>query len=363
MVWAIIIVLLLVVLGVVGYGLATYNGFVKMRNKIQESWRQIDVELNRRYELIPNLVETVRGFAAHERNTLEDVTRLRNQAAQVAQGEGAMPSAARAETEEALSGAVRNLLVTVEAYPDLKSNTNFLHLQKELSETEDRIAAGRRYYNANVREYNTKVESLPSNVIAGMGKFEKATYFEIQDPAARQSPDVNFGSIAYRGDEPQAPSQTPQPQLDAQPSQPQYGQQQPQQYGQPTQNQQPQQQYAQPQQAQQPQQGQYQQYGVPQGQPSASQPPAAPQQAPESQQYGQQGQYGVPQGQPSASQPPAAPQQAPESQQYGQQPYGDQGQYGQQSYGDQGQYGQQSYGDQGQYGQQSYGDQGQHGQN
>ena len=339
MVWAIIIVLLLVVLGVVGYGLATYNGFVKMRNKIQESWRQIDVELNRRYELIPNLVETVRGFAAHERNTLEDVTRLRNQAAQVAQGEGAMPSAARAETEEALSGAVRNLLVTVEAYPDLKSNTNFLHLQKELSETEDRIAAGRRYYNANVREYNTKVESLPSNVIAGMGKFEKATYFEIQDPAARQSPDVNFGSIAYRGDERQAPSQTPQPQLDAQPSQPQYGQQQPQQYGQPTQNQ-PQQQYAQPQQAQQPQQGQYQQYGVPQGQPSASQPPAAPQQAPESQQYGQQGQYGVPQGQPSASQPPAAPQQAPESQQYGQQSYGDQGQYGQQPYGDQGQYGQ-----------------------
>ena len=324
MVWAIIIVLLLVVLGVVGYGLATYNGFVKMRNKIQESWRQIDVELNRRYELIPNLVETVRGFAAHERNTLEDVTRLRNQAAQVAQGEGAMPSAARAETEEALSGAVRNLLVTVEAYPDLKSNTNFLHLQKELSETEDRIAAGRRYYNANVREYNTKVESLPSNVIAGMGKFEKATYFEIQDPAARQSPDVNFGSIAYRGDERQAPSQTPPqqaPQLDAQPSQPQYGQQQPQQYGQPTQNQQPQQQYAQPQQAQQPQQGQYQQYGVPQGQPSASQPPAAPQQAPESQQYGQQ------------------------------------------SYGDQGQYGQQPYGDQGQYGQQPYGDQGQHGQN
>ena len=320
MVWAIIIVLLLVVLGVVGYGLATYNGFVKMRNKIQESWRQIDVELNRRYELIPNLVETVRGFAAHERNTLEDVTRLRNQAAQVAQGEGAMPSAARAETEEALSGAVRNLLVTVEAYPDLKSNTNFLHLQKELSETEDRIAAGRRYYNANVREYNTKVESLPSNVIAGMGKFEKATYFEIQDPAARQSPDVNFGSIAYRGDERQAPSQTPQPQLDAQPSQPQYGQQQPQQYGQPTQNQQPQQQYAQPQQAQQPQQGQYQQYGVPQGQPSASQPPAAPQQAPESQQYGQQS-------------------------------YGDQGQYGQQPYGDQGQYGQQPYGDQGQYGQ------------
>ena len=328
MVWAIIIVLVLVVLGVVVYGFATYNGFVKMRNKIQESWRQIDVELNRRYELIPNLVETVRGFAAHERNTLEDVTRLRNQAAQVAQGEGAMPSAARAETEEALSGAVRNLLVTVEAYPDLKSNTNFLHLQKELSETEDRIAAGRRYYNANVREYNTKVESLPSNVIANMGKFEKATYFEVQDPAARQSPDVNFGSIAYRGDEQQAPSQMPQQapqqsapqQLDAQPSQPQYGQptQQPQQYGQ----QAPQQQYA-----QQPQQ-------------HSPQPPAPQQTSEQSAPQGQQ--YGAPQGQPSAPQPPAAPQQqASEPQQYGQQAqYGDQGQYGQQSYGNQGQYGQ-----------------------
>lgn len=282
----ILVVLLLIVIGVLGYGLSTYNGFVKMRNKIQESWRQIDVELNRRYELIPNLVETVRAFASHERNTLEDVTRLRNQAAQVAQGDGAMPSAARAETEEALSGAVRNLLVTVEAYPDLKSNSNFLHLQKELSETEDRIAAGRRYYNANVREYNTKVESVPSNMIASMGKFEKATYFEIQDPAARQAPDVNFGSIAYRGDEKQAPPQTAQPQqtqpqaLDAQSSQPTYGNQQAPQFDQNQQQAQPVQQPQNQQYGQQPPQG-GQQYGQPgqygdQGQ----------------QQYGQPGQYG-----------------------------------------------------------------------
>ncbi|MDO5683739.1 MAG: LemA family protein, partial [Propionibacteriaceae bacterium] len=230
----IILLVVLLLLIALGFGvMSMYNGFVRQRNMIQEAWRQVDVELNRRYELIPNLVETVRGFAAHERNTLEDITRLRNQAASVAHQEGALPSAQRARTEEALSGAVHNLLVSVEAYPDLKSNQNFLQLQKELSETEDRIAAGRRYYNANVREYNTKVESVPSSLIASAFKFEKATYFEVTDPAARQSPDVNFGSIAYRGDEHQAPSQQrsevrsepSQPQLGQQPAQPAYGQQ------------------------------------------------------------------------------------------------------------------------------------------
>lgn len=230
----VLLVIVAVVLGLGLWALSMYNGFVKKRNTIQESWRQVDVELNRRYELIPNLVETVRAYAAHERNTLEDITRLRNQAAAVASSEGAMPSAQRAQTEEALSGAVRNLLVSVEAYPDLKSNQNFLMLQKELTDTEDRIAAGRRYYNANVRDYNTQVESAPSNIIANMYKFEKATYFEVSDPAVRQAPDVNFGSIAYRGDEKQAPSQTPQqPALGQQPSQPAYGQ--PQQMPQPQQ--------------------------------------------------------------------------------------------------------------------------------
>ena len=194
----IIVVVIVIILALVAMG--AYNGFVKSRNLIQESWRQIDVELNRRYELIPNLVETVRAYAAHERNTLEDITRLRSQAQQLSQSEGALPSQQRADVEQALSGAVRNLIVSVEAYPDLKSNQNFLELQRQLAETEDRIAAGRRFYNANVRVYNTKVESVPTNIIAGMFKFEKATYFEVNDPTVRQAPNVSFGEIAYRGD-------------------------------------------------------------------------------------------------------------------------------------------------------------------
>jgi LemA protein len=194
----IIILVIVVILALIGMG--SYNGFVKSRNLIQESWRQIDVELNRRYELIPNLVETVRAYAAHERNTLEDITRLRSQAQQLSQSEGSLPSQQRADVEAALSGAVHNLIVSVEAYPDLKSNQNFLELQRQLAETEDRIAAGRRFYNANVRVYNTKVESVPSNIIANMFKFEKATYFQVDEPAVRQAPDVSFGEIAYRGD-------------------------------------------------------------------------------------------------------------------------------------------------------------------
>ena len=206
----VIIVILVIVVILALIGMSAYNGFVKSRNVIQESWRQVDVELNRRYELIPNLVETVRAYAAHERNTLEDITRLRSQAQQLSSSEGGLPSPQRAEVEEALSGAVRNLIVSVEAYPDLKSNTNFLELQRQLAETEDRIANGRRYYNANVRVYNTKVESVPSNIIANMFKFQKATYFEVNEPTVRQAPDVNFGEIAYRGD--QEPGQLPQQQ-------------------------------------------------------------------------------------------------------------------------------------------------------
>ncbi len=198
----IIVIILVIAVIVALVGLGSYNGFVKSRNLIQESWRQIDVELNRRYELIPNLIETVRAYAAHERNTLEDITRLRSQAQQLSHSEGSLPSQQRADVEAALSGAVRNLIVSVEAYPDLKSNTNFVELQRQLAETEDRIAAGRRFYNANVRVYNTKVESVPSNIIAGMFKFEKATYFEVNDPTVRQAPTVSFGEIAYRGDAP-----------------------------------------------------------------------------------------------------------------------------------------------------------------
>ena len=283
-----IIIILLVIVGIIALvAVSGYNGFVKSRNQIQESWRQIDVELNRRYELIPNLVETVRAYAAHERNTLEDITRLRSQAQQLSQQEGSMPSQQRADVEAALSGAVRNLIVSVEAYPDLKSNQNFLELQRQLTETEDRIAAGRRFYNANVRVYNTKVESVPTNIIANVFKFEKATYFEVNEQAVRQAPNVSFGEIAYRGD-PQQSQQTPQ--LPAQSAssasdlpnpqayqQPQYRQPQ---YQQPPQNQPQQPPYQQP-----PQQGGYsapqsaptwppQQPGSSDPQPGSNPPPA-----------------------------------------------------------------------------------------
>lgn len=197
-----LLVVALVAVGVVGWGLSAYNGFIRQRNVIQESWRQVDVELNRRYELIPNLVETVRAYAAHERNTLTEITSLRTRAQSLAQTEGGRaPSAERAQVEEQLSGAVRGLMVSVEAYPQLQSNQNFLELQRQLAETEDRIAAGRRFYNANVRNYNVRVESVPSNVLANMFKFEKATYFEVNDAAVRRAPDVSFGEISYRGDE------------------------------------------------------------------------------------------------------------------------------------------------------------------
>ncbi|HET6759140.1 MAG TPA: LemA family protein [Propionibacteriaceae bacterium] len=245
----VIIIILVIVVILALIGMSSYNGFVKSRNLIQESWRQIDVELNRRYELIPNLVETVRAYAAHERNTLEDITRLRSQAQQLSQSEGALPSQQRADVEAALSGAVRNLIVSVEAYPDLKSNQNFLELQRQLAETEDRIAAGRRFYNANVRVYNTKVESVPSNIIANMFKFEKATYFQVDEPAVRQAPDVSFGEIAYRGDPEQQQRQLP-PQESAPPIQ----------FDRPSDDELPNpQQYQQPPQSSQPpQQGQYQ---------------------------------------------------------------------------------------------------------
>ena len=186
-------ILLILVLVAILWGVSAYNSLVKARNVIQESWRQIDVELNRRYDLLPNLVETVRGYAAHERGVLEKVTSLRQNAmALAAQVQGA-PNEQRAAAESALTEAVRGLMVSVESYPNLKSNTNYLELQRELADTEDRIAASRRFYNANVRDYNTRIESVPTNIIAGMGKFERATYFEVNDPTVRQAPTVNFG--------------------------------------------------------------------------------------------------------------------------------------------------------------------------
>jgi LemA protein len=183
----VVVLLLLLVLWVV----FSYNGLVRLRNQVQSAWRQIDVELTRRHDLIPNLVETVKGYASHERETLDAVVRAR--AAATAPG---ATVAQQAQQEGELSQALGRLLAITEAYPDLKANQNFLSLQSELGQTEDRIASGRRFYNATVQELNTKVESIPSNIIAGMFHFEKADYFEAENEEVRSAPRVSFGSTS-----------------------------------------------------------------------------------------------------------------------------------------------------------------------
>ena len=203
-----IIVLVVIVLLVVAF-VAMYNGLIKLRNLVQEAWAQIDVELKRRHDLIGNLVETVKGYAAHESGTLEAITSARAHA--MAPGQG---PAETAKSEAALTQALVSLNAVSEAYPDLKANTNFMALQTELSSTEDRIASARRYYNANVRELNTKVETLPTNVIAGIASVRKAEYFETEG-AEREAPQVSFGAgsgaPAVAAAAPAAPSVMPVP--------------------------------------------------------------------------------------------------------------------------------------------------------
>jgi len=168
----------------------SYNRFVRQRNLVQESWRQIDVELTRRHELIPNLVETVKGYAAHERTVLSGVVQART-AAMAASGS----VTAQAQAESALTGSLRGLLAVAEAYPDLKAAGPFQQLQAQLAETEDRIAAGRRFYNGNVRAINTRVEAFPSSIVAGAFHFTKMEYFETDDPAVRAPVRVSFDPV------------------------------------------------------------------------------------------------------------------------------------------------------------------------
>jgi len=179
-----------IVVGVVGflllYGVGTYNKLVRLRQHVRESWSAIDTELKRRYDLIPNLVETVKGYAAHERETLQAVIDAR---ANAVASTGS--PAEQARDENVLLGALRQLFAVVESYPDLKANRNFLQLQEELTVTEDRIQAARRFYNANVRDLNTRIEVFPSNLIASMFGFERETFFEIDD-AERTVPRVSF---------------------------------------------------------------------------------------------------------------------------------------------------------------------------
>ncbi len=180
-----IILGLVVLIGI--YFLVTYNGLVSLRNRIENAWAQIDVQLKRRYDLIPNLVETVKGYAAHERETLEEVIQARNMA-MAAQG-----PQDQAAAENMITGALKSVFALSEAYPDLKANVNFLNLQEELTGTEGRIAYARQFYNDTVVRYNTKIQSVPSNIVANQFNFNEREYFEVDD-AARGNVAVDFGN-------------------------------------------------------------------------------------------------------------------------------------------------------------------------
>ncbi len=178
-----------IVLLIVIFGIVSYNRFVSQKQLIKDAWANIDTELRRRYDLIPNLVETVRGYASHERETFENVTAARA-AATAATGS----PAAQAAAEGPLVAALRQLLAVAEAYPDLKANQNFLALQSELANTEDRLQTSRRFYNANVRDYNERVKQFPSVLLASMFGFKEEEFFEIEE-AMREAgaPQVSFG--------------------------------------------------------------------------------------------------------------------------------------------------------------------------
>jgi len=166
--------------------IAIYNGFITLRENVKESWADIDVQLKRRYDLIPNILSAVKGYAAHEEGVLTKVTEARTKAM------GAQSIADKSGAENMLEGTLKSLFAVAENYPDLKANTNFLELQRELSDTENKIQASRRFYNTNVRSLNTKIDSFPSNIIAGMFKFIKSEYFELAEDEAKEPVKVQF---------------------------------------------------------------------------------------------------------------------------------------------------------------------------
>lgn len=166
--------------------IGAYNGFVRMRNVVEEAFSTMDVYMKKRYDLIPNLVETVKGYAAHEAGTLEKVVQARNMAQNAATAEE------RAVNENMLTGALKSLFAIAEAYPDLKANTNFMDLQRQLQVVEEDIANSRKYYNAVVREYNTKTEVFPSSIVAGIFKFVRKPMFEVNDEVQREAVRVEF---------------------------------------------------------------------------------------------------------------------------------------------------------------------------
>jgi len=171
---------------VIFWAVGVFNSLIRLKNRTNEAWSDIDVQLKRRHDLIPNLIETVKGYAKHERETFENVTQARTKAIS-AQG-----IAEKAKAEDALSNTLKTLFAVAEAYPDLKASANFLELQTELSDTENKIQASRRFYNGNVRDFNIRIESFPSRIVANMLRFEKREFFEIGEPTEREVPEVKF---------------------------------------------------------------------------------------------------------------------------------------------------------------------------
>jgi LemA protein len=188
-----LIVIAVVVVLLVLYAIAAYNSLVRLRTRADEAYSDIDVQLKRRHDLIPNLVETVKGYASHERAVFENVTRARNAAVAASGPE----EQGRAENQ--LTGALRQLFAVAEAYPDLKASRNFLELQDEITDTEDKIQASRRFYNMSVRDLNIKIDTFPTSILARMGSFSKRAFFEIDDAADREVPAVSFGTPPATG--------------------------------------------------------------------------------------------------------------------------------------------------------------------
>lgn len=176
---AVVAVIAMAVIGV-------YNGLIQLKNKVDEAWSDIDTQLKRRYDLIPNMVEVVKGYAKHESKTLEAVTQARNMAM------SAKTPEERIQAENALSGTLKTLFAVAENYPDLKANQNFMDLQGTLKEVEDKLQLSRRYYNATVRDFNTKVEIFPNNIVAGIFHFTRRQFFEIENQEERNNVKVSF---------------------------------------------------------------------------------------------------------------------------------------------------------------------------
>ena len=208
----VLIIVLVVVALIVLYGVLAYNGMVRSRNMVDEAWSGIDVQLKRRHDLIPNLVETVKGYAAHEKGVFEAVTNARAQAMQ------ASGPAASGAAEGILGQALGRLFAVAEAYPQLRATENFQQLQAELTNTEDQISASRRIYNGNVQSYNTKIQTFPNSVIAGFGGFTKRDFFEIEDAGDREPVKVDFSTTTTAAATPAAADPAPAAPADAPPA-------------------------------------------------------------------------------------------------------------------------------------------------